>query len=134
MNIRRIRRLSKKVLPLSLVITLFGVPSFAKTVQTGDYEIVSSGTDKPKTEVTIDVYYPNKSYIDLLNASEEEYDKILVYRDEITVGEDGKYEVTFNVENLKTDEYTVCISKEDDSAPQTEKLLYSNPNDYCNSG
>ncbi len=130
MNIRRIRRLSKKVLPLSLVITLFGVPSFAKTVQTGDYEIVSSGTDKPKTEVTIDVYYPNKSYIDLLNASEEEYDKILVYRDEITVGEDGKYEVTFNVENLKTDEYTVCISKEDDSAPQTEKLLYSNPNDY----
>lgn len=131
MNIRRIKKLSKTFLPVLLVVTLLGTYSFAKTVQTGDYEIVSSGMAVPKTEVAIDVYYPDKSYVDLLNANEEDYNKILVYRDEITVGEDGKYEFKFNVENLKTDEYTVYISKKDDNAPQIEKLSYSNPNDYA---
>ena len=131
MNIRLIKKLSKTFLPVLLVITLLGTYSFAKTVQTGDYEIVSSGMAVPKMEVAIDVYYPDKSYVDLLNANEEDYNKILVYRDEITVGEDGKYEFKFNVENLKTDEYTVYISKKDDNAPQIEMLSYSNPNDYA---
>ncbi|MDO5586731.1 MAG: S-layer homology domain-containing protein, partial [Clostridia bacterium] len=101
----------------------------------GDFEITSSGSISAKKgeEITIDVYYPDKTYTDLLNADIGDYTKILLRRDQTTVGESGKYEFKFKVGNIPTGEYTVRISKTNAKTADDvviEKLLYSNPNDY----
>lgn len=129
MNLRQRKKLSKMTAVTLLSVFTMSVSGFAQTVQTGNFEVVSSGTATPKTEVTIDVYYPGKTYTDLLGASEGDYNKILLYRDEVTADKNGKYEFKFNVSEIKTGEYTVLISK-DGTDPIKETLVYSNPNDY----
>lgn len=136
MDIRQIKKLSKIItVPISLAVALTGISAFAKTSQTGDFEITSSGSISAKKgeEITIDVYYPDKTYTDLLNADIGDYTKILLRRDQTTVGERGKYEFKFKVGNIPTGEYTVRISKTNAKTADdvvVEKLLYSNPNDY----
>lgn len=136
MDIRQIKKLSKIItVPISLAVALSGISAFAKTSQTGDFEITSSGSISAKNgeEITIDVYYPDKSYTDLLNADIGDYTKILLRRDQTTVGERGKYEFKFKVGDIPTGEYTVRISKTNAKTADdvvVEKLLYSNPNDY----
>ena len=136
MDIRQIKKLSKIItVPISLAVALSGISAFAKTSQTGDFEITSSGSISAKNgeEITIDVYYPDKTYTDLLNADIGDYTKILLRRDQTTVGESGKYEFKFKVGNIPTGEYTVRISKTNAKTADdvvVEKLLYSNPNDY----
>lgn len=136
MDIRQIKKLSKIItVPISLAVALTGISAFAKTSQTGDFEITSSGSISAKNgeEITIDVYYPDKTYTDLLNADIGDYTKILLRRDQTTVGERGKYEFKFKVGNIPTGEYTVRISKTNAKTADdvvVEKLLYSNPNDY----
>lgn len=136
MDIRQIKKLSKIItVPISLAVALSGISAFAKTSQTGDFEITSSGSISAKNgeEITIDVYYPDKTYIDLLNADIGDYTKILLRRDQTTVGERGKYEFKFKVGDIPTGEYTVRISKTNAKTADdvvVEKLLYSNPNDY----
>lgn len=136
MDIRQIKKLSKIItVPISLAVALSGISAFAKTSQTGDFEITSSGSISAKNgeEITIDVYYPDKSYTDLLNADIGDYTKILLRRDQTTVGERGKYEFKFKVGNIPTGEYTVRISKTNAKTADdvvVEKLVYSNPNDY----
>ena len=90
MDIRQIKKLSKIItVPISLAVALSGISAFAKTSQTGDFEITSSGSISAKNgeEITIDVYYPDKTYTDLLNADIGDYTKILLRRDQTTVGE-----------------------------------------------
>lgn len=136
MDIRQIKKLSKIItVPISLAVALSGISAFAKTSQTGDFEITSSGSISAKNgeEITIDVYYPDKSYTDLLNADIGDYTKILLRRDQTTVGERGKYEFKFKVGDIPTGEYTVRISKTNAKTADdvvVEKLVYSNPNDY----
>lgn len=136
MDIRQRKKLSKIItVPISLAVALSGISAFAKTSQTGDFEITSSGSISAKNgeEITIDVYYPDKTYTDLLNADIGDYTKILLRRDQTTVGERGKYEFKFKVGNIPTGEYTVRISKTNAKTADdvvVEKLLYSNPNDY----
>lgn len=136
MDIRQIKKLSKIItVPISLAVALTGISAFAKTSQTGDFEITSSGSISAKNgeEITIDVYYPDKTYTDLLNADIGDYTKILLRRDQTTVGERGKYEFKFKVGDIPTGEYTVRISKTNAKTADdvvVEKLLYSNPNDY----
>lgn len=136
MDIRQIKKLSKILtVPISLAVALTGISAFAKTSQTGDFEITSSGSISAKKgeEITIDVYYPDKTYTDLLNADIGDYTKILLRRDQTTVGERGKYEFKFKVGNIPTGEYTVRISKTNAKTADdvvVEKLVYSNPNDY----
>ena len=136
MDIRQIKKLSKIItVPISLAVALSGIPAFAKTSQTGDFEITSSGSISAKKgeEITIDVYYPDKTYTDLLSADIGDYTKILLRRDQTTVGESGKYEFKFKVGNIPTGEYTVRISKTNAKTADdvvVEKLVYSNPNDY----
>lgn len=136
MDIRQIKKLSKIItVPISLAVALSGISAFAKTSQTGDFEITSSGSISAKRgeEITIDVYYPDKTYTDLLNADTGDYTKILLRRDQTTVGESGKYEFKFKVGDIPTGEYTVRISKTNAKTADdvvVEKLLYSNPNDY----
>ena len=136
MDIRQIKKLSKIItVPISLAVALSGISAFAKTSQTGDFEITSSGSISAKRgeEITIDVYYPDKTYTDLLNADIGDYTKILLRRDQTTVGESGKYEFKFKVGDIPTGEYTVRISKTNAETADdvvVEKLLYSNPNDY----
>ena len=136
MDIRQIKKLSKILtVPISLAVALTGISAFAKTSQTGDFEITSSGSISAKNgeEITIDVYYPDKTYTDLLNADIGDYTKILLRRDQTTVGERGKYEFKFKVGNIPTGEYTVRISKTNAKTADdvvVEKLVYSNPNDY----
>ena len=136
MDIRQIKKLSKIItVPISLAVALSGISAFAKTSQTGDFEITSSGSISAKRgeEITIDVYYPDKTYTDLLNADIGDYTKILLRRDQTTVGESGKYEFKFKVGNIPTGEYTVRISKTNAKTADdvvVEKLVYSNPNDY----
>lgn len=136
MDIRQIKKLSKIItVPISLAVALSGISAFAKTSQTGDFEITSSGSISAKNgeEITIDVYYPDKTYTDLLNADIGDYTKILLRRDQTTVGERGKYEFKFKVGDIPTGEYTVRISKTNAETADdvvVEKLLYSNPNDY----
>lgn len=136
MDIRQIKKLSKIItVPISLVVALTGISAFAKTSQTGNFEITSSGSISAKNgeEITIDVYYPDKTYTDLLNADIGDYTKILLRRDQTTVGERGKYEFKFKVGDIPTGEYTVRISKTNAKTADdvvVEKLLYSNPNDY----
>ena len=136
MDIRQIKKLSKIItVPISLAVALTGISAFAKTSQTGNFEITSSGSISAKKgeEITIDVYYPDKTYTDLLNADIGDYTKILLRRDQTTVGERGKYEFKFKVGNIPTGEYTVRISKTNAKTADdvvVEKLLYSNPNDY----
>lgn len=136
MDIRQIKKLSKIItVPISLAVALSGISAFAATTQTGDFEITSSGSISAKNgeEITIDVYYPDKTYTDLLNADIGDYTKILLRRDQTTVGERGKYEFKFKVGDIPTGEYTVRISKTNAETADdvvVEKLLYSNPNDY----
>ncbi len=136
MDIRQIKKLSKIItVPISLAVALSGISAFAKTSQTGNFEITSSGSISAKNgeEITIDVYYPDKTYTDLLNADIGDYTKILLRRDQTTVGERGKYEFKFKVGDIPTGEYTVRISKTNAKTADdvvVEKLLYSNPNDY----
>lgn len=136
MDIRQIKKLSKIItVPISLAVALSGISAFAKTSQTGDFEITSSGSISAKNgeEITIDVYYPDKTYTDLLNADIGDYTKILLRRDQTTVGERGKYEFKFKVGNIPTGEYTVRISKTNAKTADdvvVEKLVYNNPNDY----
>ena len=136
MDIRQIKKLSKIItVPISLAVALSGISAFAKTSQTGDFEITSSGSISAKNgeEITIAVYYPDKTYTDLLNADIGDYTKILLRRDQTTVGERGKYEFKFKVGNIPTGEYTVRISKTNAKTADdvvVEKLVYSNPNDY----
>lgn len=136
MDIRQIKKLSKIItVPISLAVALTGISAFAKTSQTGDFEITSSGSISAKNgeEITIDVYYPDKTYTDLLNADIGDYTKILLRRDQTTVGERGKYEFKFKVGDIPTGEYTVRISKTNAKTADdvvVEKLVYSNPNDY----
>lgn len=136
MDIRQRKKLSKILtVPISLAVALTGISAFAKTSQTGDFEITSSGSISAKNgeEITIDVYYPDKTYTDLLNADIGDYTKILLRRDQTTVGERGKYEFKFKVGDIPTGEYTVRISKTNAKTADdvvVEKLLYSNPNDY----
>ena len=136
MDIRQIKKLSKIItVPISLAVALSGISAFAKTSQTGDFEITSSGSISAKRgeEITIDVYYPDKTYTDLLNADIGDYTKILLRRDQTTVGESGKYEFKFKVGDIPTGEYTVRISKTNAKTADdvvVEKLVYSNPNDY----
>ncbi len=136
MDIRQIKKLSKIItVPISLAVALSGISAFAKTTQTGDFEITSSGSISAKNgeEITIDVYYPNMTYTDLLNADIGDYTKILLRRDQTTVGERGKYEFKFKVGDIPTGEYTVRISKTNAKTADdvvVEKLVYSNPNDY----
>lgn len=136
MDIRQRKKLSKIItVPISLAVALTGISAFAKTTQTGDFEITSSGSISAKNgeEITIDVYYPDKTYTDLLNADIGDYTKILLRRDQTTVGERGKYEFKFKVGDIPTGEYTVRISKTNAETADdvvVEKLLYSNPNDY----
>ena len=136
MDIRQIKKLSKIItVPISLAVALTGISAFAKTSQTGNFEITSSGSISAKNgeEITIDVYYPDKTYTDLLNADIGDYTKSLLRRDQTTVGERGKYEFKFKVGDIPTGEYTVRISKTNAKTADdvvVEKLLYSNPNDY----
>lgn len=136
MDIRQIKKLSKIItVPISLAVALSGISAFAKTSQTGNFEITSSGSISAKNgeEITIDVYYPDKTYTDLLNADIGDYTKILLRRDQTTVGERGKYEFKFKVGDIPTGEYTVRISKTNAKTADdvvVEKLVYSNPNDY----
>ena len=69
MDIRQIKKLSKIItVPISLAVALSGISAFAKTSQTGDFEITSSGSISAKNgeEITIDVYYPDgAAWIDL---------------------------------------------------------------------
>lgn len=136
MDIRQIKKLSKIItVPISLAVALSGISAFAKTSQTGDFEITSSGSISAKKgeEITIDVYYPDKTYEDLLTANIGDYTKILLRRDQTTVGESGKYEFKFKVGDIPTGEYTVRISKTNAKTADdvvVEKLVYSNPNDY----
>lgn len=136
MDIRQRKKLSKILtVPISLAVALTGISAFAETTQTGNFEITSSGNISAKSgeEITIDVYYPNKTYTDLLNADIGDYTKILLRRDQSTVGESGKYEFKFKVGDIPTGEYTVRISKTNAKSEQdviTEKLEYVNPNDY----
>lgn len=136
MDIRQIKKLSKILtVPISIAVALTGISAFAKTSQTGDFEITSSGSISAKKgeEITIDVYYPDKTYEDLLTANIDDYTKILLRRDQTTAGESGKYEFKFKVGEIQTGEYTVRISKTNAKSEQdviTEKLEYVNPNDY----
>ena len=136
MDIRQRKKLSKIItVPISLAVALTGISAFAATTQTGNFEITSSGSISAKSgeEITIDVYYPDKTYTDLLNADIGDYTKILLRRDQTTVGESGKYEFKFKVGDIPTGEYTVRISKTNAKTADdvvVEKLLYSNPNDY----
>lgn len=136
MDIRQIKKLSKIItVPISLAVALSGISAFAETTQTGNFEITSSGNASAKSgeEITIDVYYPDKTYTDLLNADIGDYTKILLRRDQTTVGERGKYEFKFKVGDIPTGEYTVRISKTNAKTADdvvVEKLVYSNPNDY----
>ena len=136
MDIRQIKKLSKIItVPISLAVALSGISAFAATTQTGDFEITSSGSISAKNgeEITIDVYYPDKTYTDLLNADIGDYTKILLRRDQTTVGERGKYEFKFKVGDIPTGEYTVRISKTNAETADdvvVETFIFSNPNDY----
>lgn len=136
MDIRQRKKLSKILtVPISLAVALTGISAFAETTQTGNFEITSSGSISAKNgeEITIDVYYPDKTYTDLLNADIGDYTKILLRRDQTTVGERGKYEFKFKVGEIQTGEYTVRISKTNAKTADdvvVEKFVYTNPNDY----
>ena len=136
MDIRQIKKLSKILtVPISIAVALTGISAFAKTSQTGDFEITSSGSISAKKgeEITIDVYYPDKTYEDLLTANIDDYTKILLRRDQTTAGESGKYEFKFKVGEIQTGEYTVRISKLNAKSVDdvvVETFIFSNPNDY----
>ncbi|MDY4214408.1 MAG: S-layer homology domain-containing protein [Eubacteriales bacterium] len=136
MEIRQRKKLSKIItVPISLAVALTGISAFAATTQTGNFEITSSGSISAKSgeEITIDVYYPDKTYTDLLNADIGDYTKILLRRDQTTVGESGKYEFKFKVGDIPTGEYMVRISRTNVKSEKgviVEKFVYSNPNDY----
>ena len=136
MDIRQRKKLSKIItVPISLAVALTGISAFAATTQTGNFEITSSGSISAKSgeEITIDVYYPDKTYTDLLNADISDYTKILLRRDQTTVGESGKYEFKFKVGDIPTGEYMVRISRTNVKSEKdviVEKFVYSNPNDY----
>ena len=136
MDIRQRKKLSKIItVPISLAVALTGISAFAATTQTGNFEITSSGSISAKSgeEITIDVYYPDKTYTDLLNADIGDYTKILLRRDQTTVGESGKYEFKFKVGDIPTGEYMVRISRTNVKSEKdviVEKFVYSNPNDY----
>ena len=93
--------LAKAVVLVLIMTMIMGIlPCFAYTAQTADREIYISGVFSNPTgdeEVTVDVYYPNKGFADLLSAKPTEYSKILLYRDEMPMKSDGGYEFSFKV-------------------------------------
>lgn len=75
------------VAALSAATAVSTLPVSAKTVQTGGYEITSSGTINAKAneEVTMDVYHIGKSQADLTaGLTSDELMKIVLRRDQIT--------------------------------------------------
>ena len=135
MSIRHRDILSKTAAAVSAAAMICTASAYAQTAQTGNSEIKSSGTvsAKPGERVTLDVYYPGKTPADLIAAAQEDYTKILLYRDETAVGKNGEYEFSFNVGDIKTDEYTAYISGTSANSAEdvtVEKFIYRNPNDY----
>lgn len=124
------------VAALSAATAVSTLPVSAKTVQTGDYEITSSGTINAKAneEVTMDVYHIGKSQADLTEGlTSDELMKIVLRRDQMTVGDNGRYEFKFKVGDIQSGEYTVYISRTNVSGAEgviKETFTYRNPNDY----
>lgn len=124
------------VAALSAATAVSTLPVSAKTVQTGDYEITSSGTINAKAneEVTMDVYHIGKSQADLTpGLTSDDLMKIVLRRDQMTVGDNGRYEFKFKVGDIQSGEYTVYISRTNVSGAEgviKETFTYRNPNDY----
>lgn len=126
--------LTKTIISLIIVsaITMGILPAFAYTHQTADKEIYISGVFSNPTgdeEVTVDVYYPNKGFADLLSAKPTEYNKILLYRDEMPMKSDGGYEFSFKVGDIPSGSYTAYISRSGGDEVRTEVINYVNPSD-----
>lgn len=108
------------------------LPCFAYTAQTADKEIYISGTFSNPTadeEVTIDVYYPNEGFADLLSAKPTEYSKVLLYRDEMPMQSNGGYSFSFKVGDIPSGSYTAYVSRSGDDEVKTEIINYVNPSD-----
>lgn len=116
----------------ALVSSLW-VSASAETLQTGDFEITSSGVFEAVTapcEITIDVYAPGKTYMDLLGALPEDYNKIIVYRNELTSTENGGYKFVFEPSNamketIKSGKYTAFISATGQDGVKCEEFIYT---------
>ena len=126
--------LTKTIISLIIVsaITMGILPAFAYTYQTADREIYISGVfSNPigEEEVTVDVYYPNKGFADLLSAKPTEYNKILLYRDEMPMKSEGGYEFSFKVGDIPSGSYTAYISRSGGDEVRTEVINYVNPSD-----
>lgn len=126
--------LTKTIISLIIVsaITMGILPAFAYTAQTADREIYISGVFSNPAgdeEVTVDVYYPNKGFADLLSAKPTEYSKILLYRDEMPMKSDGGYEFSFKVGDIPSGSYTAYISRSGGDEVRTEVINYVSPFD-----
>lgn len=125
--------LAKAVVSVLIMTMIMGIlPCFAYTAQTADREIYISGSFSNPTgdeEVTVDVYYPNKGFADLLSAKPTEYSKILLYRDEMPMKSDGGYEFSFKVGDIPSGSYTAYISRSGGDEVRTEVINYVNPSD-----
>ncbi|MDD6915106.1 MAG: hypothetical protein SOX82_03510 [Eubacteriales bacterium] len=84
---------------------------------------------KGNEEVTIDVYYPNMDFEDLLMANPNEYDKILLYRDEMTMQSNGGYDFSFNVGDIPSGRYTAYISRSGSDEIKCETINYVSPSE-----
>ena len=125
--------LAKAVVSVLIMTMIMGIlPCFAYTAQTADREIYISGVFSNPTgdeEVTVDVYYPNKGFADLLSAKPTEYSKILLYRDEMPMKSDGGYEFSFKVGDIPSGSYTAYISRSGGDEVRTEVINYVSPSD-----
>jgi len=121
------------IFTVSALVFMLWVSASAETLQTGDFEITSAGVFEDVTEpceITIDVYAPGKTYMDLLQASPEDYNKIIVYRNELTSTENGGYEFVFEpsiemAETIKSGKYTACISATGKDGVICEEFIYT---------
>lgn len=97
----------------------------------GNQITISGQFDNPAEgeEVTIDVYYPGKTFADLLIASPKDYTSILLYRDEMPMESNGVYSFRFNVGDIPSGRYTAYIARSGSDEIRTETVYYINPNE-----
>lgn len=98
--------------------------------QTGNKIIINGKLENPKgTEtVTLDIYYPNKSFSDLLTADPKDYTKILLYRNDTTASVNGSYSFECPVGDIPTGRYTARIGRSFGEV-KTKTIGYINPKD-----
>lgn len=118
--------INKKILASVLMITLSGYNvCYAGFKQTGDKTVALSDTAAGEDKkVTINVLKAEKTLDDFYKAEKKDYTNILVWHDEFLCDDEGKYEISFNIEN-ESGLYTAYINDGGDKI-KTESFFYCN--------